>query len=186
MPTRVHTAPPAPLAAAVVAPVALGQSFTTFPRGPIRGISEDGRYAACSSGNTAYRVDASTGESLRLGPGRVRDMTPDGTAIVGLTSAFRGGFLWTRDGGYVSLTDTVPAFSDGNTRAYAISDDGQSIGAPFYGEPSFIYGSLTIDDVLTYQNAFDAADPTADLDGDGEPTILDLLALQTAFDTGCA
>lgn len=142
MPTRPTATPAllASLAAASLTPGALAQSFTTYPRGPTFGISEDGRYAAYSSGNTAYRFDASTGESLRLGPGRVRDMTPDGTAIVGLTSEFRGGFLWTQDGGYVSLTDTVPAFSDGNTRAYAISDDGQSIiGAPFYGEPSFIY-----------------------------------------------
>ncbi len=47
-------------------------------------------------------------------------------------------------------------------------------------------GELTIFDFLTFQNLFDAGDPTADFDGDGDLTIFDFLAFQNEFDTGCA
>ena len=46
-------------------------------------------------------------------------------------------------------------------------------------------GTLTIFDFLAYQNAFDAADPTADCDEDGALTIFDFLCFQNAFDAGC-
>ena len=46
-------------------------------------------------------------------------------------------------------------------------------------------GTLTIFDFLSFQNLFDAGDPTADFDGDGALTIFDFLAFQNAFDVGC-
>jgi hypothetical protein len=46
-------------------------------------------------------------------------------------------------------------------------------------------GSLTIFDFLTFQNLFDAGDPTADFDGDGALTIFDFLTFQNEFDAGC-
>ena len=46
-------------------------------------------------------------------------------------------------------------------------------------------GALTIFDFLTFQNLFDAGDPTADFDGDGTLTLFDFLAFQNAFDAGC-
>ena len=46
-------------------------------------------------------------------------------------------------------------------------------------------GSLDVFDFLTFQNLFDARDPTADFDGDGVLTIFDFLAFQTAFADGC-
>jgi hypothetical protein len=46
-------------------------------------------------------------------------------------------------------------------------------------------GSLTIFDFLTFQNLFDAGDPTADFDGDGSLTIFDFLTFQNEFDAGC-
>ncbi|MGD1917380.1 MAG: GC-type dockerin domain-anchored protein [Phycisphaerales bacterium] len=46
-------------------------------------------------------------------------------------------------------------------------------------------GQLTIFDFLAFQSAFDAGDLLADFDGDGELTILDFLAFQTQFDAGC-
>ena len=46
-------------------------------------------------------------------------------------------------------------------------------------------GELTIFDFLAFQTAFDAMDPVADFDGDGSFTIFDFLAFQTAFDAGC-
>ena len=47
-------------------------------------------------------------------------------------------------------------------------------------------GELTIFDFLAFQTAFDAGDAKADLDGDGELTLFDFLVFQTAFDAGCA
>jgi hypothetical protein len=47
-------------------------------------------------------------------------------------------------------------------------------------------GQLTIFDFLAFQTAFDARDPRADFDGDGAFTIFDFLAFQNAFDAGCA
>ncbi|MEQ8843839.1 MAG: GC-type dockerin domain-anchored protein [Phycisphaerales bacterium] len=46
-------------------------------------------------------------------------------------------------------------------------------------------GELTIFDFLAFQTAFDAGDLRADFDGDGSLTIFDFLAFQTAFDAGC-
>ena len=46
-------------------------------------------------------------------------------------------------------------------------------------------GELTIFDFLAFQTAFDAGDAAADVDGDGSLTIFDFLAFQTAFDAGC-
>ena len=46
-------------------------------------------------------------------------------------------------------------------------------------------GELTVFDFLAFQTAFDAMDPAADFDGDGRWTIFDFLAFQTAFDAGC-
>ena len=44
---------------------------------------------------------------------------------------------------------------------------------------------LTIFDFLMFQNAFDARDPVADFDGDGDFTVFDFLAFQNEFDAGC-
>jgi len=46
-------------------------------------------------------------------------------------------------------------------------------------------GQLTVFDFLAFQTAFDARDPLVDFDGDGRWTIFDFLAFQTAFDAGC-
>ena len=46
-------------------------------------------------------------------------------------------------------------------------------------------GQLTIFDFLAFQTAFDDGDLEADFDGDGALTIFDFLAFQTAFDAGC-
>jgi len=46
-------------------------------------------------------------------------------------------------------------------------------------------GDLTVFDFLAFQSAFDAMDPAADFDADGEFTIFDFLAYSTAFDAGC-
>ncbi|MEO1008960.1 MAG: GC-type dockerin domain-anchored protein [Planctomycetota bacterium] len=46
-------------------------------------------------------------------------------------------------------------------------------------------GELTLFDLLAFQNAFDAGDPIADFDGDGLLTFFDFLAFQNAFDAGC-
>ena len=46
-------------------------------------------------------------------------------------------------------------------------------------------GQLTIFDFLAFQTAFGLGDPRADFDGDGELTIFDFLAFQTAFAQGC-
>ncbi|MEQ8846099.1 MAG: GC-type dockerin domain-anchored protein [Phycisphaerales bacterium] len=46
-------------------------------------------------------------------------------------------------------------------------------------------GELTVLDFLAFQNAFDAGDPLADIDRDGRFTIFDFLAFQTAFSAGC-
>jgi len=46
-------------------------------------------------------------------------------------------------------------------------------------------GELTIFDFLAFQSAFDASDPVADFDDDGEFTIFDFLAFQSEFDAGC-
>jgi hypothetical protein len=44
---------------------------------------------------------------------------------------------------------------------------------------------LTLFDYFAFLNAFEARDPSADLDGDGEFTLLDFGAFQDAFDAGC-
>ena len=46
-------------------------------------------------------------------------------------------------------------------------------------------GQLTIFDYLAFQTAFGTGDLRADFDGDGELTIFDFLAFQTAFAEGC-
>ena len=46
-------------------------------------------------------------------------------------------------------------------------------------------GQLTIFDYLAFQTAFGTGDLQADFDGDGELTIFDFLAFQTAFAAGC-
>ncbi|MCW5757217.1 MAG: hypothetical protein KIT54_08285 [Phycisphaeraceae bacterium] len=46
-------------------------------------------------------------------------------------------------------------------------------------------GQLTIFDYLAFQTAFGTGDMAADFDGDGELTIFDFLAFQTAFALGC-
>jgi len=46
-------------------------------------------------------------------------------------------------------------------------------------------GDLTLFDFLAFQSAFDAGDDRADFDGDGSLTIFDFLAFQAAFDAGC-
>ena len=46
-------------------------------------------------------------------------------------------------------------------------------------------GELTLFDFLAFQTAFDAGDALADFDGDGSLTIFDFLAFQSAFDAGC-
>jgi len=46
-------------------------------------------------------------------------------------------------------------------------------------------GELTLLDFLAFQNLFDAGDPQADLDGDGELTLFDFLAFGGLFDAGC-
>ncbi|MEO1279894.1 MAG: GC-type dockerin domain-anchored protein, partial [Planctomycetota bacterium] len=46
-------------------------------------------------------------------------------------------------------------------------------------------GDLTLFDFLAFQSAFDAGIPAADFDGDGRLTIFDFLAFQVAFDAGC-
>ena len=46
-------------------------------------------------------------------------------------------------------------------------------------------GELTLFDFLAFQSAFDAGDARADFDGDGSLTLFDFLAFQSAFDTGC-
>jgi hypothetical protein len=46
-------------------------------------------------------------------------------------------------------------------------------------------GELTIFDFLAFQTAFDAGEMAADYDGDGSLTIFDFLAFQNAFDAGC-
>jgi len=46
-------------------------------------------------------------------------------------------------------------------------------------------GELTLFDFLAFQSAFDAGEAAADFDGDGELTLFDFLAFQSAFDAGC-
>jgi len=46
-------------------------------------------------------------------------------------------------------------------------------------------GDLTILDFLAFQNLFDDDDPIADFDGDGDLTLFDFLTFQNAFDAGC-
>ncbi len=46
-------------------------------------------------------------------------------------------------------------------------------------------GELTVLDFLAFDQRLTAGDPRADLDGDGELTLFDFLAFQTAFDAGC-
>ncbi|MEQ9095756.1 MAG: GC-type dockerin domain-anchored protein [Phycisphaerales bacterium] len=46
-------------------------------------------------------------------------------------------------------------------------------------------GDLTIFDFLAFQSAFASGDPAADFDGDGSLTLFDFLAFQSEFDTGC-
>jgi len=46
-------------------------------------------------------------------------------------------------------------------------------------------GELTIFDFLAFQSAFSTGDPIADFDGDGSLTLFDFLAFQSEFDTGC-
>ncbi|MEO1007979.1 MAG: GC-type dockerin domain-anchored protein [Planctomycetota bacterium] len=46
-------------------------------------------------------------------------------------------------------------------------------------------GELTLFDFLAFQTAFDAGEISADFDEDGELTLFDFLAFQTAFDAGC-
>jgi hypothetical protein len=46
-------------------------------------------------------------------------------------------------------------------------------------------GELTIFDFLAFQSAFDLGDPAADLDDDGALTIFDFLEFQTQFTLGC-
>ena len=46
-------------------------------------------------------------------------------------------------------------------------------------------GDLTLLDFLAFRNLFDAGDPLADFDGDGRLTLFDFLAFQNAFDDGC-
>jgi hypothetical protein len=127
-------------AAAAIAPTAHAQSFETFPRGAIGGLSEDGRFVAYRTGESdAFRFDAETGDILPLGVGQPQDITPDGSAVVGTLTRSGGAFHWSESGGYTNLNAAVPAFADERTRAYAISDDGRAIvGAPIH-DPSFVY-----------------------------------------------
>ncbi|MEQ8316985.1 MAG: GC-type dockerin domain-anchored protein [Phycisphaerales bacterium] len=46
-------------------------------------------------------------------------------------------------------------------------------------------GELTVMDLLAFQSFFDAGDPRADFDGDGELSLFDFLAFQNAFAAGC-
>jgi hypothetical protein len=46
-------------------------------------------------------------------------------------------------------------------------------------------GETTLFDFLAFQSAFDAGDPIADFDGDGAFTLFDFLAFQTQFAAGC-
>ena len=46
-------------------------------------------------------------------------------------------------------------------------------------------GELTIFDFLAFQSAFAVGDPAADFDGDGSLTLFDFLAFQSEFDAGC-
>ncbi|GIW74353.1 MAG: hypothetical protein KatS3mg103_0875 [Phycisphaerales bacterium] len=46
-------------------------------------------------------------------------------------------------------------------------------------------GQLTLLDFLAFQNLFDTGDLRADFDGDGQLTLLDFLSFQNAFDAGC-
>ncbi|MEQ8844606.1 MAG: GC-type dockerin domain-anchored protein [Phycisphaerales bacterium] len=46
-------------------------------------------------------------------------------------------------------------------------------------------GDLTLFDFLAFQSAFDLGEARADFDGDGSLTLFDFLAFQSAFDQGC-
>lgn len=50
----------------------------------------------------------------------------------------------------------------------------------------FADGVLDFFDVLVFQNLFDARDPRADFDGNGEFTIFDFLIFQNEFVAGCS
>ncbi|MFI4917560.1 MAG: GC-type dockerin domain-anchored protein [Phycisphaerales bacterium JB060] len=97
-------------------------------------VSADGRYVT-GLGNAsqpgAFRLDTVTGEREVIGIGWPRDISADGSAIVGSIGIFDGAFLWTEAEGYINLNDTVPVLP-GRSTVWAISDDGQQIA----GEPT--------------------------------------------------
>jgi hypothetical protein len=102
------------------------------------------------------------------------------------------------------LQPMQPGIDDSGWELF-VFDDGSGpallVGGGFRGDPSYLVrwqpgercdldltGDCVADvyDFLELQNLFAAGDPVADFDDDGELTIFDFLAFQTAFDAGCA
>ena len=155
---------------------------------------------------------AETSDQETFSPARA--VNADGSIIVGQTRTFGTGsgdaYLWTEDLGLTILQDYLIAeFGLGSDlagwsleEATDVSADGRVIVGNGLNPDGILEawvvvlpgscradfdgdGELTIFDFLAFQTAFDAGDTAADFDGDGRLTIFDFLAFQSEFDEGC-
>jgi len=94
--------------------------------------------------------------------------------------------VWTENvsGGGALQIDVLDLFSNGAAPVWVDDVTLEAVGGTCRADLDGD-GELTIFDFLAFQSAFDAMDPVADFDDDGEFTIFDFLAFQSEFDAGC-